>query len=91
VAIGRRERRKERRAAFAEVFGDQTEVALDLVEVVELAWHDAYGAITPPPDVIDDLLVCSRGRLDELVRAAHLALTDWRDLRMMAADLRPGD
>ena len=90
VAIGRRERRAERRAAFVEVFGAQADVALDLLEVVELAWHDVYGDITPPREVIDDLLACSGGRLDDLVRAAHLGLTDWRDLRMMAADLRPG-
>jgi len=42
--------------------------------------------------MIDDLLVCSQGTLDGLVRAANLAITDWRDLRMQAASLseKPG-
>ena len=88
MAIGRRERRAERRPAFEATFGSQQDVALDLVEILELAWHDCYGELTPPPAVIDDLLVCSRGRLDELVRAAHLAVVDWRDLRVRAASLR---
>jgi hypothetical protein len=84
MAVGRRERRAERHGAFDHVFGDQAGVALDLVELLELAWHDVYGDVTPPPQVIDDLLVCSHGRLDLLVRAAHLASIDWRDLRLQA-------
>jgi hypothetical protein len=89
VAIGRRERGAERRAAFVEAFGTkEAPVALDLVEILELAWHDVYGAVTPPPEIIDDLLVCSRGRLDLLVQAAHLGVTDWRDLRVQAESER---
>jgi hypothetical protein len=84
MAIGRRERRAERQDAFDEAFGDNAAVALDLVELLELAWHDVYGDVTPPPTVIEDLLVCSHGRLDLLVRAAHLAVIDWRDLRVQA-------
>jgi hypothetical protein len=34
--------------------------------------------------------VCAEGRLDRLVAAAHLAVTDWRDLRMQAAEIRSG-
>ena len=89
MPIGRRERRAARRSAFVDVFGeDRAGVALDLLDVVELAWHDCYGEVTPSDEVIEDMLVCSHGRLDDLVRAAHLALTDWRDLRMQAADER---
>lgn len=89
MAIGRHERRAERRPAFAAVFGERrTDVALDLVEILELAWHDCYGEITPSNQVIDDLLACSEGRLDRLVAAAHLAVTDWRDLRLQADEIR---
>jgi hypothetical protein len=89
VAVGRRERRAERRPAFTAAFGEQhASVALDLVEILELAWHDCYGEITPSEQVIDDLLTCAEGRLDRLVAAAHLAVTDWRDLRLQAEELR---
>jgi hypothetical protein len=37
-------------------------------------------------DIIDDLLLLSRGQLDRLVSACRLAVTDWRDLKV-AADL----
>ena len=71
------------------MFGsEQAPVALDLLELVELAWHDVYGDITPPDQVIDDLFVVSEGRIDRLVRAARLAVTDWRDLRVAADDIR---
>ena len=86
--VGRRERRAARRPAFAATFGAAQDAALDLVELLELAWHDCYGEVTPPPEVIDDLLVCSNGRLDDLVAAARLAVTDWRDLRMQAEGMR---
>jgi hypothetical protein len=62
--------------------------ALDLLELVELAWHDCYGEITPPDGVIDDILVLSHGDLGRLVTAAHLAVTDWRDARIAADALR---
>jgi hypothetical protein len=89
MAIGRRERRAERRPAFTAAFGErEANVALDLVEILELAWHDCYDEVTPSEQVIDDLLVCSAGRLDRLVAAAHLAVMDWRDLRVQAEELR---
>ena len=72
---------------FEAQFGSNADVALDLVEIVELAWHDTYGDITPPPEVVEDMLVLSDGRIGGLVSAARLGLTDWRDLRV-AADAR---
>ncbi len=89
MAVGRAQRRAEREPAFLSRFGDKNAaVALDLVEVLELAWHDCYGDITPPAGVIDDILVCSEGRLDRMIKAVHLATVDWRDLRLWADDLR---
>ena len=90
VAVGRAQRRAEREASFREAFGDRdATIALDLIEVLELAWHDCYGDVTPSDKVIEDLLVCSEGHLDRLIKAVHLAVTDWRDLRV-AADERRG-
>ena len=41
---------------------------------MELAWHDCYDEITPPEDIIDDILLLSEGRLDRLIVAARLAV-----------------
>jgi hypothetical protein len=91
VAVGREQRRQERRAAAVSCFGERNaEPALDLLEIVELAWHDVYGDITPSDRVIEDMLLLSGGRLDGLVRAARLALMDWRDLRVAADARRDG-
>ena len=85
MAVSRAERRAERRERVVTTFGEgQAETVLDLLELTELAWHDCYGEITPSDDIIDDLLVCSRGELAGLVRAARLAVTDWRDLKVWA-------
>jgi hypothetical protein len=89
MAVSRGERRAERRGRVVAIFGeDQAEVALDLLELTELAWHDCYNEITPSEDIIDDLLLCSRGDLDGLVRASRLAVTDWRDLKVWAESER---
>jgi len=88
MAVGRAQRRAERAERFAEVFGKKSGSALDLVEVMEYAWHDCYSEITPPDEVIEDLLVCSRGSIETLIRAVHLGITDWRDLRMWADSVR---
>jgi hypothetical protein len=53
-----------------------------------MAWHDCYGEVTPPDDVIDDVLLCSQGTLDGLITAAHLAVIDRRDLSVWAKSLR---
>ena len=91
MAVGRARRRAEREAAFRDVFGEQdAAAALDLIELLEFAWHDCYGEITPPAEVIDDVLLCSGGRLDRLMKAARLAVSDWRDLRLAADAARRG-
>ena len=70
---------------MAAVFGvDQADTALDLLELVEMAWHDCYGEVTPPPDVVADILTVSGGTIDGLIIAGRLAVTDRRDLRLAA-------
>jgi len=81
-------RRHERVDRARQLFGGDAEVALDVLELTELAWHDCFGEITPPDSVIDDIWLVSAGDLRELVVAARLAVTDHRDLRMAANRLR---
>ncbi len=89
VAVSRADRRRDRTDRVVEVFGEeQAPVALDLLELTELAWHDCYGQVTPPDDVIEDMLLLSGGSVGQLVRAARLGVADWRDLRLAAEDLR---
>jgi hypothetical protein len=57
-------------------------------ELGELSEDECYGEITPPDEVIDDILTCSRGDLARMARAARLAVEDYRDLRMAAEVVR---
>ena len=92
MAVSREERRRERQPRVEEVFGAATAPrALDLLELTELAWHDCYGDVTPPDDIVDDLLTCSEGDLGKLIAAARLAVTDWRDLKLTAQAIRAND
>lgn len=84
MTVGRAERRSERRTKVAVLFADRTDRALDLLELVEMAWHDAYGEPSPSEDIIDDLLVLSDGNIRSLIRWSRLAVTDWRDVRVQA-------
>jgi hypothetical protein len=89
MAVSRADRRNEREPRVLAVFGaDRTPRALDLLELVEFAWHDCYNEITPPEEIIDDILLLSDGRLDRLIVAARLAVSDWRDLKVAAEDRR---
>ncbi|HXV70474.1 MAG TPA: hypothetical protein VEB69_03655 [Acidimicrobiia bacterium] len=88
MPIGRAQRRGERRTKVAVLFADRTDRALDLLELVEMAWHDAYGEVTPTEDVINDILILSEGNLRLLIRWARLAVEDWRDVRVEADRLR---
>ena len=68
MAIGRSARRAERLHRIEATFGKEAAPgALDLLELTELAWHDCYGEITPPEDIIDDILFCSEGDIAKLV------------------------
>ncbi len=89
MAISRADRRRERTPRVVALFGeDRAPIALDLLELTELAWHDCYGEITPPDGVIEDMLLLSDGSIERLIQSARLAVTDWRDLRVAADGLR---
>jgi hypothetical protein len=89
MTIGRANRRAERDRRARNAFGSDAGAALDLLELTEFAWHDCYGEVTPPDQVLDDIFVVADGTLAGLVRAARLAVEDFRDLRL-AADRRRG-
>lgn len=88
MPVSRAERRAERRNKVAVLFADRTDRALDLIEILEMAWHDVYGDITPPERVIDDILLLSEGNLRLLIRWTREALADWRDVRVAADGAR---
>ncbi|MEU6140053.1 hypothetical protein ABZ848_06775 [Streptomyces sp. NPDC047081] len=93
MAVGRAARRAERRASVEAAFGgEQTAAAaLDLLELLEFAWHDCYAEITPDDQVIDDILTCAEGDLTQLIRYTRLAVEDFRDLRLAADAIRSGE
>jgi hypothetical protein len=85
MAVSRADRRREREGRVVAVFGkSRAPRVLDLLELVELAWHDCYGDITPPEEIIDDILLLSDGSIEGLIVAARLGVADWRDLRVAA-------
>jgi hypothetical protein len=90
VPTSRADRRRQRGRAAQALFGKDAEAALDLLELAEFAWHDCYGEVSPPDEVIEDIYVCSQGRIADLARAARLAVQDTRDLRIEADRLRVG-
>lgn len=65
-------------------FGHAVPTAIEVLTLTELAWHDCYGEPSPPPQVLDDILVVAGGDLQRLVHAALLAVIDRRDLRLAA-------
>lgn len=88
MVTGGAERRNGRRTKVAVLFADRTDRALDLLELLEMAWHDTYGDATPPEDLIDDILLLSEGNLRLLIRWTRMAVTDWRDVRATADGVR---
>jgi hypothetical protein len=91
MAIGRAERFEARKPRIVAVFGgdeNTLRAVAQVFELMELAWHECYGEVTPPEAVVDDVLLCSEGALGGLVDAAHLAVIDRRDLSVRASALR---
>ena len=91
MAVGRAERFEERKPAIVAVFGDSPKMLRSVArvfELMEMAWHDCYGEVSPPEEVVEDGRLCSGGKFDELVAAAHMAVIDRRDLAVWANALR---
>jgi hypothetical protein len=88
VALSRHERRDAARDRATREFGDDVEPALDLIELLELAWHDTHGEITPPRDVLEDVWLVAAGDVGRLASASRLAVADRRDLRLAADEVR---
>lgn len=93
VAVGRAQRRDERRPRLEAIFGAQhVEAALDLLAMADMALHDFYGPseLDIPPDVLEDILLLCHGDLSRLIRVALAAVIDFRDVRVAADRARAG-
>lgn len=88
MTIGRDARRREQLPKIEAEFPGDIETVTQLLDVFERAWHDIYDEIAPQDWVIDDVFVLASGNLARLVSALHLALTDWRDLKVSAEAVR---
>jgi hypothetical protein len=91
MAVSRAERWEERKSKVVAAFGSDEgtlRTVSRLFELMELAWHDCYGEITPPDKIVDDILICSAGSLEGLIDAIQLAVVDRRDLELWASDVR---
>jgi hypothetical protein len=88
MATSREDRRSSRSSRATEVFGKRARAALDALALLDFAWHDCYGEPSPPEAVTEDIWVVAQGDLAEFVSAAHLAVIDFRDLRMSADQMR---
>ncbi len=82
-------RRDERRSRLAPLFDEaEIDAALDVLSLMDLAWHDCYGESCPDDTVMDDVLTIAQGDLAALVSAARLAVIDARDARVAADAIR---
>jgi hypothetical protein len=88
MVAGSADRRGSRSPRAADVFGGHADAALDALALLDFAWHDCFGESTPPEQVIEDVWVVANGDLAQFVSAAHLAVIDFRDLRMNADEIR---
>lgn len=88
MATSSGDRRSSRRSRAIEVFRKQADAALDALALLDLAWHDCYGEPSPPEAVIEDIWVVAQGDLARFISAAHLAVIDFRDLRVNADHAR---
>ena len=91
MAIGSSARREERRPQVENTFGSQTDRVLDLLELGDLAWHDCFDDDEIPPNLIDDIILCSEGDVAWAIHYVRLAILDWRDVKVSATHLRSKD
>ena len=90
MVTSKADRRIARSQRASEVFGQNAEAAFDALALLDYAWHDCYGESSPSEQVMDDIWEVSEGDLALLVAAVHLAVVDFRDLRMWADKHRGG-
>lgn len=89
MAVTRADRRRQRQDVVLETFEpSHAEIVLDLLELMEFAWHDCYGEVSPDDSVIADVLLVSDGSIEGLIRPVRLAVIDRRDLQVAAEDRR---
>lgn len=82
-------RREHRRNAIGATFpAGELDAALDGLALMDLAWHDCYSESCPPESVVEDVLTLADGDVGKLVRAALLAVRDFRDTRVAADEIR---
>ena len=94
MAVGSEQRRRERRSRIEAEFSPRNaEAALDLLHLLDMAWHDCYGPreLEVPPEVLADVLLLAKGDLARLIRYSRGAVLDFRDVRMAADDERAKD
>jgi len=82
------DRRRTRSQRANDVFKRQAGAALDALALLDLAWHDCYGESSPPEQVVEDIWEVANGDLAQFISAAHLAVVDFRDLRIGADAVR---
>jgi hypothetical protein len=91
VAVGRDQRRAARRTQLRATFDEASiDPALDVLDLMDLAWHDCFDEVAPPAGVLDDVLVLSDGEVEAPVRHALAAIVDYRDVRIAADEKRRG-
>lgn len=84
------DRRSARSQRAIEVFGKHADAALDALALLDFAWHDCYGEPSPSDTIMEDIWEVSGGNLAQFIVAAHLAVIDFRDLRVWADTHREG-
>lgn len=85
------DRRRARGQRATEVFGNQANAVLDALALLDFAWHDCYGESSPSDAIMEDIWEVSEGDLAKLISAVHLAVIDFRDLRVWADEHRKGN
>jgi hypothetical protein len=56
--------------------------------LLDLAWHDCYVESSSPDEIVEDIWTVANGDLGRFISASHLAVIDFRDLRVSADERR---
>ncbi|MFC0549094.1 hypothetical protein [Kutzneria chonburiensis] len=88
MAVGGEQRREGRRSLVEANFSAaDIELALELLPLADMAWHDCYGpsVLEMPTPVLDDVRLLAAGDLARLIRFGRTAV---RDVRIAADNER---